>query len=375
MVGYFLDKDFSSSSFAQVGSSPYFVDKSWLLAKLFPLIGTNRCYIAVSRPPGCGKTMAAEMIASFFGKIDSRAMFENLNISADPYFARHINGYHVLHMDLAQVPNDGTYRTYLGSIVSQLQADLEVAFPNIEVNSDWEVVDHLFKIQQELGDRFIFVIDNWDYIFHAGFASEADQESFRGFLCTLLKDQGYVELAYLTGVHAVGDHQYLNFFTEDSLFNGLIFGEDFGFTEPEMQSLLSRVAGDEDAELTLDKLRQRCGGYWRPTGKEYFCPQLVSRVISSRGGGVQGAECPWYTEVADLVASNVPGVREKLDQLMAGESVSADVGHYYALPGRFIDQDDVLSELVVLGALSNRDWKVVIPNLEMRRLLAQICYA
>lgn len=55
-------------------------------------------------------------------------------------------------------------------------------------------------IFQRTKDRFIFVMDEWDAVFHMPFTSEEIQREYLLFLKNLLKDQVYVEFAYMTGV-------------------------------------------------------------------------------------------------------------------------------------------------------------------------------
>lgn len=46
--------------------------------------------------------------------------------------------------------------------------------------------------------QFIFVFDEWDFIFHQSFITENDKRDYLSFLRNLLKDKPYVCLAYMT---------------------------------------------------------------------------------------------------------------------------------------------------------------------------------
>lgn len=79
------------------------------------------------------------------------------------------------------------------------------------------LTDILLKIFQKTRDKFIFVIDEWDAIFHKSFITRKDQKKYLGFLRNLLKDQVYVELAYMTGVLPIAKYSSgseLNMFLE-----------------------------------------------------------------------------------------------------------------------------------------------------------------
>ncbi len=56
------------SNLNPVKQQKYYVDKSELLIELFDSIGTESPYICITRPRRFGKSVAANMIAAFFGK-------------------------------------------------------------------------------------------------------------------------------------------------------------------------------------------------------------------------------------------------------------------------------------------------------------------
>lgn len=48
---------------------PYFVDKSQMLEELFPMVDSGNSHICITRPRRFGKTVMANMVASFFEKM------------------------------------------------------------------------------------------------------------------------------------------------------------------------------------------------------------------------------------------------------------------------------------------------------------------
>ena len=58
----------------------------------------------------------------------------------------------------------------------------------------------MIKIHEELNQKFIFILDEWDFIFNNNLFSEQERERFLQFRKDLLKDRPYIELAYMTGV-------------------------------------------------------------------------------------------------------------------------------------------------------------------------------
>ena len=53
----------------------YFVDTTKLLSELFPFLEVGNTHICITRPRRFGKTMIANMIASFLGKIKSNIFY------------------------------------------------------------------------------------------------------------------------------------------------------------------------------------------------------------------------------------------------------------------------------------------------------------
>lgn len=100
------------------------------------------------------------------------------------------------------------------------------------------------------GDRFIFVLDEWDYIYHQTFVTEKDKESFTRFLSVHLKDQPYVEMAYMTGILPIAKYSSgsgLNMFCEYTMVNEEKYDEYFGFTDREVDELFIRYQAKNPA--------------------------------------------------------------------------------------------------------------------------------
>jgi hypothetical protein len=145
----------------------------------------------------------ASMIASFFSRAkSSEELFRRLEIGAAEGFDAHINQHNVIYISFNEIPQTCTsYREYIDRIQRRLRNDLRREFPNVEVREDeavWDILGEIYELENE--PRFIFVLDEWDYIFHRNFVSDRDKEGFIDFLSNLLKGKDYVELAYMTGI-------------------------------------------------------------------------------------------------------------------------------------------------------------------------------
>ena len=67
-MGLFLNSKLPYEQYKSSKTAKYYVDKSELLVELFDSIGTESPYICITRPRRFGKSVAANMIAAFFGK-------------------------------------------------------------------------------------------------------------------------------------------------------------------------------------------------------------------------------------------------------------------------------------------------------------------
>ena len=119
-----------------------------------------------------------------------------------------------------------------------------MAYPNIRIREGealWDVFNKIVEFGE--ADKFIFVLDEWDFIFHRKFITEADKAAYIGFLNNLLKDQPYVEFVYMTGILPISKYSSgseLNMFFEYTIATKARYSEYFGFTEEEVDGLYQR---------------------------------------------------------------------------------------------------------------------------------------
>ena len=67
-MGAYLNSQTPYTLYQSESRSPYFVDKTMLLQELFPYVAAGNRHLCVTRPRRFGKTIAANMISSFFQK-------------------------------------------------------------------------------------------------------------------------------------------------------------------------------------------------------------------------------------------------------------------------------------------------------------------
>ena len=251
-------------------NSEYFVDKSAIIEHISKRIRTSTKYVCVTKPRRFGKTSVLNMLGAYYCKAyDARELFEGLEISKNPSFAVHLNQYNVISLCLNQLPDkNDSYEDYINYIKNCIKQDIEAAYPALNGKDFGSVADMLTAT----GDEFIFIIDEWDYIFSHEIYPE-HQGDFLEFLRNLLKDKAYVALVYMTGVLPIKKYSTgsaLNMFKEYTMLKDPFFETYFGFTEEEVEMLC-----EKQTALKMEDIREWYNGYQTRDGQRLYNPRSV----------------------------------------------------------------------------------------------------
>ena len=370
-MGFYLNSKRIPNLYKYETEKPYFVDKTRMLAKLFLLVQTGSNAICLTRPRRFGKTVMANMIAAFFGRSrDTSEMFDQLKIAEDPQYHQYLNQYDVIFISFHELPqNCQSYAQYIARIERKFRKDLQQAYPNYEISEEDAVWDVLSEISETEDAKFIFVLDEWDYIFHQKFITEQDKEAYLGFLRNLLKDKPYVLLAYMTGILPIAKYSSgseLNMFTEFTMAGSWEFSDDFGFTEAEVDVLYERyLQRCENPMVSRDGLREWYDGYHTASGERVYNPRSVVQALSFNHLGSYWTSSGPYDEISYYVEKNVADVREDLALMVSGIPVMAKIQEYAATSTTLETKDEIFSAMVVYGFLSCENGLVSIPNKEL----------
>ncbi len=370
-MGMLLDSAGPASLYQEVVRSPYFVDKTAMLAELIPMLESNTKYICVTRPRRFGKTVIANMIGAFFSKgADSGELFDGLRIADYAGCQAYRNQYHVIYIDFSVSDDEcDSYRAYIGNIKTLLREDLRRAYPQISFREEGNAAEDLRRIYSETGEKFLFVLDEWDAVFHMPFVREADKVSYLAFLKGLLKGGAYVALAYMTGVLPIAKYSSgseLNMFAEFTMANSPAFGEYFGFTGQEVDDLYGRYCRVcTDRKVSREGLRLWYNGYHTAAGDQVYNPRSVVFALQFNNLGSYWTSSGPYDEIFYYIKNNIADIREDLALLVSGEPVQARIQEYAATAMELKTRDQIFSAMVVYGFLSVDGGKVVIPNKEL----------
>ncbi len=90
-----------NTAFEMSRYSNIYVDKTMLISITNNLYRSEQRFLCVSRPRRFGKSMAANMLSSYYSRgCDSSALFSGLKIDNDVSFKTHLNQPHVIRLDI-----------------------------------------------------------------------------------------------------------------------------------------------------------------------------------------------------------------------------------------------------------------------------------
>ncbi len=371
-MGIYLNSESAYTLYKSETQKPYFVDKSRMIEELFPLIEEGANHICITRPRRFGKTVTANMISAFFSRAREAAdIFDRLKISTSQNYNKYRNQYNVIHISLNDISRQcTTYEEYITRIEQRLVRDLKRAYPQAELDGEESAVDALMEIYTENSEnRFIFVFDEWDFLFHQPFVTEKEKREYLSYLRSLLKDRPYVILAYMTGILPIAKYSSgseLNMFTEYTMLSEEKFSEVFGFTDSEVDTLYQKYTDyTEHIKVTREGLRYWYNGYHTFSGERVYNPRSVVCALRNNNLGNYWTSAGPYDEIYYYIENNVAAVRDDLALMVSGIPVPAKIREYAATSMNLNTKDEIFSSMVVYGFLSYENGKVSIPNKEL----------
>lgn len=370
-MGLYLNSRIPSDAYKSTASGTYFVDKSMLLNELIPALGMDQRFLCITRPRRFGKSVMANMVAAFFGKSqDTSAVFDNLTIAASRDYRKHLNQHDIIYIDFSRVPRNCTnFMQYIDYIQDGINQDLAEAYPDLPIRINDAVWDILANIFQKTGHKFIFVMDEWDAVFHLSFITENDQKAYLLFLKSLLKGNVYVELAYMTGILPItkySDGSELNMFIEYNMATSARFSSYFGFTDTEVDRLYDTYRKTaKRPRIEREDLRIWYDGYYTAGGERLYNPRSIVCALTDNQLKNYWTSSGTYDSIFGYIKDNVDDIQDELVLMFAGEAVPSDIQEYAATSMRLETKDEIYSAMVVYGLLTYEDGKVSIPNKEL----------
>lgn len=372
-MGVYLNSTTAYTLYKNETVKPYFVDKTPILKELFQLVEEGSNYLCITRPRRFGKTVMANMIASFFScGCESGGIFSELSVRDDKRYEKHLNKHSVIHIMFNELPKRcKSFEDYIERLERRLIRDLKNEYPNIEINEYDAIWDVLMDIYNEdPSTKFIFVLDEWDFILHQDFMKKEDKKEYLLFLRNLLKDRPYILLVYMTGILPIAKYSSgseLNMFAEYTMTTEPRFSEYFGFTDEEVDVLFERYMESDvfPKRVSRDDLRIWYDGYHTRTNTRLYNPRSIVMALSNNNTGNYWTSSGPYDEIFYYIENNIKDVRDDLALMVSGVAIDAKIQEYAATSMNLQTRDEIYSAMVVYGFLSYENGKVMIPNKEL----------
>ena len=353
--------------------SEIYVDKSMLIAQVNRRIRTEQKFMCVSRPRRFGKSMAANMLAAYYGSgEDTAPLFNGLKIAGDASYREHLNQYDVIRINMQEFLS-GTHDMdeMLNKLRKYVLFDLLEQYEHLRFRDEHDLIQVMKDIFSKTNRPFVILIDEWDCLFREYAHNTEAQKKYLDFLRAWLKDQSYVALAYMTGILPIkkyGSHSALNMFTEYSMTNPRELAEYFGFTEDEVHELCKEYSMSfEEARAWYDGYELTTQSADGQTVYSMYSPKSVVDAMLSHTYDTYWNQTETYEALKVYIQMNMDGLKDAVVKMLAEERIEINTGTFTNDMTTFAGRDDVLTLLVHLGYLSYRrsDKTVCIPNDEV----------
>lgn len=364
-MGIYLNP--GNGKFKKACNSAIYIDKTGLIDLTNEVMDTEQNCICISRPRRFGKSMAANMLAAYYGKeCDSRELFDKYKIAEKESYRENLNQYNVIAFNtqnfLSIVSSADELIAY---IQSEILGELKEHFKDKIPEQENFLSMALDKLYSKTGEGFVFIIDEWDCILREKKYTSEDHRKYLDFIRNLLKDRVYVSLAYMTGILPIkkyGTHSALNMFDEYSMTDPGDYAEYVGFTEEEVEDLCSQYHVD------FEKEKEWYDGYIFGKDLHIYNPKSVVDSIRRKDFSSYWTQTETYEALKIYVNMNYDGLKNSIIYMLVGEKIRIDYGTFQNDMMTFESKDDVLTLLVHLGYLAyNREkGQVSIPNAEIR---------
>ena len=362
-------------------SGGYYVDKTELI---YDLVNANNTVTLFTRPRRFGKTLTMSMLESFFDcSRDSRAVFDGLAISRHTEFCdAWMNQYPVIFLTLKDVEGIdfngalGMLKSVLAKLCIKMesvvkraklnQADVDIfdrmMFRKIDVEEVKNSIDVLTRILYTIYSKpVILLIDEYDVPLakaqENGYYREM-LDVIRGMFSVGLKTNDYLKFGVVTGCLRISKESIFTGVNNFSSYSVLSedFSEYYGFTDREVQRMLTEAGMGEKAEL----IRSWYDGY--VFGNSYvYCPwDVVSYVAALLRRPNATPENYWKNTSGNgilrtFIENAENNVTVDFETLMNGGTIQKTITQELAYDALYDNEDNLWSVLLMTGYVTKTD--------------------
>ena len=369
-MGLYINK--GNEAFQRIRNSEY-VDKTELIAVVNRTLFTENCFTCVSRCRRFGKSMAAKMLAAYYDhSCDSRSLFADLKIANDESFEKHLNKYPVIYLDMTSFVTRFKSESIVGHVEEELKDDIHDAYPDVEFRERDDLMGDFIRIAAATGQRFIFIIDEWDAVCREFAPDTKSMDEYVNWLRRMFKDVSAIDAfagVYMTGILPIKKYKTqsaMNNFKEYSMVSPGRLSALFGFTTSEVRELASKKNVD------FEELKKWYDGYQIGLDTGIFNPNSVMQAVDNGYCDSFWASTGAYDAIVPYIKMNYEGLKDDVVSLISGDRVKVNTAKFQNDMSVIRSKDDVLTVLIHLGYLSY-DWQkkeCYVPNFEVSNELS-----
>ncbi len=376
-MGTYINR--GNSEFSDIISHEY-VDKTSLIPLINATLNSESRYSCVTRCRRFGKSMAANMLCAYYDRsCSSRELFRGLKAEQDSSFGTFLNKYHVIYLDVTSFTARPEFRkNIVRTIQNEIIYELKEAFPDVRYKENSDLMDVLSAIREYTGEKFFFIIDEWDAIcreFPERQKLKGDPDTvaptildeYVMLLRRLFKTQASNKVfagAYLTGILPIkryNTESALNNFREYSMIYPGTLATSLGFTHEEVEKLCEKHGMD------IQNMERWYDGYRIGEASHIFNPYSVMRAIEDRRFRSFWTTTGAYDSVITYIQMNFEGLKDDIIRMLAGERVYVNTSKFQNDMRIVRSKNDVLTVLIHLGYLAYDEDKrqCYVPNKEV----------
>ena len=352
----------------QIVRNSEYVDKSEIITLTNQVIDTEERFICVTRPRRFGKSVTVKMLNAYYSKgCDSKALFSDLKIASSPDFEKHLNQHDVIYLDMTEfADNKDNGNMYLENLDTDVVSELKDTYPEcFDKDKDYSLPEAIFCLKK----RFIFIIDEWDFVFREYPNNSNLHENFINLLRALFKGVGenFVELVYMTGILPIARYNTqsaLNNFNEYTILKSSNYSQYYGFTENEVKTLCEKY------QLDFETAKFWYNGY-KVGEYEIYNPNSIKKLITRREFQSYWSYTSAYGIVTEAINQNFEGLKDDIIRLCSGSTISIsrpEIKSFNTADLKFKNKVAIYIYLVHLGYLGydDADATIYVPNEETR---------
>ena len=345
-----------------------YVDKSGLIPIVNATLDTKLRFSCVSRCRRFGKSMAAEMLNAYYDRsCDSHSLFADLEVANAPNFERHLNKYPVIYLDMTSFVTRFKDDDIVAKMDAEIRADIQKACPDMPQEESDDLMAYLIRIAEATGDRFIFIIDEWDAICREFRPGTKAMDAYVNWLRRMFKDVNSSNVflgVYMTGILPIKKYKTesaLNNFTEYSMVDPKRMARYFGFTKDEVRTLAGKFGMD------FDELEKWYDGYRIGDEPSMFNPNSVMQALYADWCTSYWGKTGAYDAVAAYIRMNFEGLKDDVIGMLSGEHRMVEPTGFQNDMSIIETKDDVFTVLIHLGYLAydRAQGECYIPNREV----------